>query len=61
MPIEGGNIVQTLGAAVLGRVMAEDVMVPDSKEVLLPMLSKHLLPPKYPLHMTFHLFLYLKI
>jgi DNA-directed RNA polymerase subunit beta' len=34
--IEGGNIVQTLGAAVLGRVMAEDVMVPDSKEVLLP-------------------------
>ncbi len=34
--IEGGNIVQTLGQAVLGRVMAEDVMMPDSKEVLLP-------------------------
>ncbi|SMN01045.1 DNA-directed RNA polymerase beta' subunit [uncultured Candidatus Thioglobus sp.] len=34
--IEGGNIVQTLGHAVLGRVMVEDVMVPDSKEVLLP-------------------------
>ncbi|WXT99603.1 MAG: DNA-directed RNA polymerase subunit beta' [Catillopecten margaritatus gill symbiont] len=34
--IEGGNIVQTLGAAVLGRVMAEDVMVPDTTKVLLP-------------------------
>lgn len=34
--IEGGNIVQTLGDAVLGRVMAEDVMVPDSNKVLLP-------------------------
>ncbi|SMN12178.1 DNA-directed RNA polymerase beta' subunit [uncultured Candidatus Thioglobus sp.] len=34
--IEGGNIVQTLGDAVLGRVMVEDVMVPDSKKVLLP-------------------------
>lgn len=34
--IEGGNIVQTLGDAVLGRVMVEDVMVPDSKEVLIP-------------------------
>jgi len=34
--IEGGNIVQTLGKAVLGRVMAEDVMVPDSKKILLP-------------------------
>ncbi len=33
--IEGGNIVQTLGAAVLGRVMAEDVLVPDSTDVLL--------------------------
>ncbi|MDG2353276.1 MAG: DNA-directed RNA polymerase subunit beta', partial [Gammaproteobacteria bacterium] len=33
--IEGGNIVQTLGAAVLGRVMAEDVLIPDSTEVLL--------------------------
>jgi DNA-directed RNA polymerase subunit beta' len=33
--IEGGNIVQTLGAAVLGRVMAEDVLVPDSTEVFL--------------------------
>ncbi len=34
--IEGGNIVQTLGDAVLGRVMAQDVMVPESNEVLLP-------------------------
>ena len=34
--IEGGNIVQTLGKAALGRVMAEDVMVPDSKKILLP-------------------------
>jgi len=34
--IEGGNIVQTLGAAVLGRVMAEDVLIPDSTKVLLP-------------------------
>ncbi|BAS67451.1 DNA-directed RNA polymerase subunit beta' [Bathymodiolus septemdierum thioautotrophic gill symbiont] len=34
--IEGGNIVQTLGAAVLGRVVAEDVMMPDTKKVLLP-------------------------
>jgi DNA-directed RNA polymerase subunit beta' len=33
--IEGGNIVQTLGAAVLGRVMAEDVLMPESTEVFL--------------------------
>ncbi len=32
--IEGGNIVQTLGDAVLGRVISEDVISPDSKEVL---------------------------
>lgn len=34
--IEGGNIVQSLGTAVLGRVMAEDVLIPDTYEVLLP-------------------------
>ncbi|KAA0456437.1 MAG: DNA-directed RNA polymerase subunit beta' [Candidatus Thioglobus sp.] len=33
--IEGGNIVQTLGDAVLGRVVAEDVIPPNSKKVLL--------------------------
>ena len=32
--IDGGNIVQTLGEATLGRVVAEDVMLPDSNEVL---------------------------
>ena len=32
--IDGGNIVQTLGEAVLGRVTAEQVMMPDGKEVL---------------------------
>jgi DNA-directed RNA polymerase subunit beta' len=34
--IDGGNIVQTLGSAVLGRVVAEDVLVPDTYDVLLP-------------------------
>ncbi len=32
--IDGGNIVQTLGEATLGRVVAEDVMMPESNEVL---------------------------
>ena len=32
--IDGGNIVQTLGEAVLGRVTAGQVMMPDGKEVL---------------------------
>ena len=34
--IDGGNVVQTLGDATLGRVVAEDVMMPDSDEVLFP-------------------------
>jgi len=34
--IDGGNIVQTLGDAVLGRVLAEDVLVPDTTDVLMP-------------------------
>ncbi len=33
--IDGGNIVQTLGTATLGRVTAEDVLMPDSIEVFL--------------------------
>ncbi len=33
--IDGGNIVQTLGAATLGRVTAETVLMPDSTEVFL--------------------------
>ncbi len=33
--IDGGNIVQTLGEAVLGRVTAEDVLMPESTEVFL--------------------------
>jgi DNA-directed RNA polymerase subunit beta' len=32
----GGNIVQTLGAAVLGRVVAEDVLIPDTYDVFVP-------------------------
>lgn len=34
--INGGNIVQTLGAAVLGRVVAEDVLIPDTYDVFMP-------------------------
>jgi DNA-directed RNA polymerase subunit beta' len=34
--IDGGNIVQTLGAAVLGRVVAEDVLIPDTYDIFLP-------------------------
>ena len=34
--IDGGNIVQTLGEAVLGRVVAEDVLIPDTYDVLMP-------------------------
>ena len=34
--IDGGNIVQTLGEAVLGRVIAEDVLIPDTYDVLMP-------------------------
>ncbi|HIB28622.1 MAG TPA: DNA-directed RNA polymerase subunit beta' [Candidatus Thioglobus sp.] len=34
--IDGGNIVQTLGAAVLGRVVAEDVLIPDTYDVFVP-------------------------
>jgi DNA-directed RNA polymerase subunit beta' len=33
--IDGGNVVQTLGTAVLGRILAEDVLLPNSKEILL--------------------------
>ncbi|MDG2395482.1 DNA-directed RNA polymerase subunit beta' [Candidatus Thioglobus sp.] len=34
--IDGGNIVQTLGAAVLGRVVAEDILIPDTYDVFMP-------------------------
>ena len=34
--IDGGNIVQTLGAAVLGRVVAEDVLIPDTYDIFVP-------------------------
>ncbi|MDB3869382.1 DNA-directed RNA polymerase subunit beta' [Candidatus Thioglobus sp.] len=34
--IDGGNIVQTLGESVLGRVVAEDVLIPDTYDVLMP-------------------------
>lgn len=33
--IDGGNIVQTLGVVTLGRVTAEDILMPDSTEVFL--------------------------
>ena len=33
--IDGGNVVQTLGDAVLGRILAEDVILPNSDEVYL--------------------------
>jgi len=33
--IDGGNVVQTLGTAVLGRVISEDILVPNTKEVFL--------------------------
>jgi DNA-directed RNA polymerase subunit beta' len=33
--IEGGNVVQTLGTAVLGRIIAEDVLIPNTKKVFL--------------------------
>jgi DNA-directed RNA polymerase subunit beta' len=33
--IDGGNVVQTLGTAVLGRVVSEEVLVPNTKEVFL--------------------------
>ena len=33
--IDGGNVVQTLGTAVLGRVVSEKVMLPNSKDVFL--------------------------
>jgi len=33
--IDGGNVVQTLGTAVLGRVVSEDVLVPNAKDILL--------------------------
>ena len=34
--IDGGNIVQTLGESVLGRIVAEDVLIPDTYDVLMP-------------------------
>jgi DNA-directed RNA polymerase subunit beta' len=34
--IDGGNVVQTLGTAVLGRILSEDILVPNSKEIFLP-------------------------
>ena len=33
--IDGGNVVQTLGSAVLGRIVSEDVLIPNSKEIFL--------------------------
>ena len=33
--IDGGNVVQTLGTAVLGRVVSEDILVPNTKDVFL--------------------------
>jgi len=33
--IDGGNVVQTLGTAVLGRVISEDIIVPNTKDVFL--------------------------
>ena len=33
--IEGGNVVQTLGSAVIGRVISEVVLIPNTKEVFL--------------------------
>ncbi|WP_416651333.1 DNA-directed RNA polymerase subunit beta' [Candidatus Pseudothioglobus sp. Uisw_086] len=33
--IDGGNVVQTLGTAVLGRVISEDILVPNTKDVFL--------------------------
>jgi len=33
--IDGGNVVQTLGSAVLGRIISEDVLIPNTKKVFL--------------------------
>jgi len=33
--IDGGNVVQTLGSAVLGRIISEDVMMPNGKDIFL--------------------------
>ena len=33
--IDGGNVVQTLGSAVLGRIISENVMVPNTKKTFL--------------------------
>ncbi|MEC7595972.1 MAG: DNA-directed RNA polymerase subunit beta' [Pseudomonadota bacterium] len=33
--IDGGNVVQTLGSAVLGRIISEDVLMPNGKDVFL--------------------------
>jgi DNA-directed RNA polymerase subunit beta' len=33
--IDGGNVVQTLGTAVLGRVVSEDILMPNTKDVFL--------------------------
>ncbi|MDC1026590.1 DNA-directed RNA polymerase subunit beta' [Candidatus Thioglobus sp.] len=33
--IDGGNVVQTLGTAVLGRVISEDILLPNTKDVFL--------------------------
>ena len=33
--IDGGNVVQTLGTAVLGRVVSEDILLPNTKDVFL--------------------------
>ena len=33
--IDGGNVVQTLGTAVLGRVVSDDILLPNTKDVFL--------------------------
>ncbi len=33
--IDGGNVVQTIGTAVLGRILAEAILVPNSKKIFL--------------------------
>jgi DNA-directed RNA polymerase subunit beta' len=34
--VEGGDVVETLSERVLGRVLASDVLVPGSEEVMVP-------------------------
>ena len=34
--IEGGDIIETLGDRILGRVVARDIIRPNSDEILIP-------------------------